>query len=176
MPLTLNKPTEGDTDWAVEVNANWTAIEDEFDTSTGHNHDGSNSRKVLTSLDEAYDKGGSGAGRTITADSGAVVISGAVTNGGLEAASTSGAGLKGTSTSSYGVRGESTSGNGVSGESTSNNGVAGVSTAGIGVRAISTSSYGLYATSTDGWGGYVGSTSGYGLQCVCPHGVWRARL
>lgn len=51
-------------------------IDDAFDTSTGHSHDGTDSRSVTATvtLDQAYDTGGAGAGRAITVDSGAVAL------------------------------------------------------------------------------------------------------
>ena len=47
-----------------------------LDTSTGHSHDGTDSRSISASvtLDQAYDSGGAGAGRAITVDSGAVAL------------------------------------------------------------------------------------------------------
>lgn len=48
-----------------------------FDTSSGHDHDGTNSASLAATgntLDQAYDQGGAGSGRAITVDSGAVTL------------------------------------------------------------------------------------------------------
>lgn len=52
-------------------------VDDAFDTSTGHDHDGTDSKSVSVSgntLDQSYDQGGAGSGKAITVDSGAVAL------------------------------------------------------------------------------------------------------
>ncbi len=51
-------------------------LDDAFGTVSGHSHDGTDSRTISASvtLDQAYDSGGAGLGRTINATDGAVVI------------------------------------------------------------------------------------------------------
>jgi len=48
-----------------------------FNTTSGHDHDGTNSKTLAATgntLDQAYDQGGAGSGRAITVDSGAITL------------------------------------------------------------------------------------------------------